>query len=540
MRDLLDEDIIIKLEPDNKIFYDDIIPESSCNNYSDENSKPTISLGDNMHLDVHVQGGLKALGKWNNPYKIFQIGGSLVGIENDGTGHKITKIRHKYLKYKLAEAAYWTDGEKETNVYPHDSIVGAIIETSSEWVNIPFLKGLTNTPIPRLDGSINITSGYDQVTCYYFTPGLDVPEIPLNPSKEDAIKAARYLDMELFKDFPIKNESSKANLLAALITPVLRPICGITPLFAITKPSPGEGASLIVDIISMVCTGNKAPVRNANLDNNDEWQKVLISILRSGYSIVNFDNLDQNQKFKNPVIASFLTADIFQSRLLGQLTNLTLNNTLCSYLTGRNITLAGDIPRRTVLIELKAIDNELLFDPVKRNFYHPDIIGWIKENRGDLIAAIITMFRAWVIAGKPSANVHLIGSFETWCTMLSGILAYADVKGFLDNRAVIHDQMNTELNEWSAFADALLQNPILKEKGSISARELYSAIMKDTNLQDTIPSEMEDSIKRCSVKALGMVLKSQMDVPLSNGLVIKATMDKVSKIYKYSVEKDTK
>lgn len=171
---------------------------------------------------------------------------------------------------------------------------------------------------------------------------------------------------------------------------------------------------------------------------------------------------------------------------------------------------------------MNAMDNNLLQHPENRNFRHPNIKSWIRENRGKLVAAILTMLRAWIVAGKPSApNTHIIGSFETWSEIISGILAYADITSFLDNRQKIYDEMDTEVNEWSVFVEAWNSDIILNGKYA-SARKILNQIKENQDLRDCIPSEMEKAVKEENTKSLGNILKSQRDVPLTNGLVIRA------------------
>lgn len=498
-----------------------------------------IDLRDRV-LDTHFGEAINALADWNYRNRLFQIGNKMVEVGKDGTNYKILEIQAKYLKIILAETAFWyktaedKDGKEiEIPTYPNDAIVGGVLAASQDWKNIPYLKGLTNTPIPRPDGSIHTKTGYDKVTGYYFTPGLYVPDIPEDLTKEFACDAAKYLTEELFKDFPIKDDSSKANLMAALITPILRPICGISPLFVITKPSPGEGASLLVELISLVCTGNKPPVRDANSKDDDEWRKLLISLLKAGTPIVNLDNLQQNNKFETPVMASFLTSSKYSDRLLGQSAIIELYNSMVCFLTGRNVKLAGDIPRRTVLIELEEMDRYVIQHPEERKFLHPDIKRWVEDNRPALVYYIFIMLKAWIIAGKPlSSDIPLIGSFETWCTTLGGILEFAGVKGFLGNRQYIFDEMDMENDEWRRFAQEW--NKSLS--GYVSARELLEAIEKSDSLKDAVPSELEKAVKERNVRSIGNILQSQKDVLLGDGLVIRRKYASDTKKWTYKAD----
>jgi len=506
-------------------------------------NKPRIVICDvkgNMYLDQHVEEGLWALCAWNYPPKIFSKGGSLVTIEKDQEfGHKIDTVQKPYLKYLLSQTAEWVaeeeskNGIKYVSRYPNDAIVAAILEANRDWMGIPELKGLTGTPIPREDGTINL-HGYDEKTRYYFTPGLEVPDLPLHPTQEDAVKAAQYLYEELFQDFPLKDDASGANMMAALITPVLRPLYDdITPLFVITKPEPGEGAGLLADVVSLISTGMIAPTQDANcfVKDNTETRKNLTSLLRAGSIITVLDNLDQNSTFDSPVMAMFLTAKRYQDRLLGHSITLNLTNNVCLFLTGRNVKIGGDIPRRTVLIEMESLGTELLHNPDKRNFKHPDLVKWIEENRTDLVVAIFTMIRAWAIAGKP-AKVPIIGRFEKWCLTIGGILEYAGINGFLGNQEIIWDEMDSERDEWHDFAQLLY---FIKKSEHLSAKELLALIRGANNgLRDVLPVKMEESLKK-GAQSLGKSLMSNRNVALG-GFVIKTAKNAHTNTSEYWID----
>ena len=365
------------------------------------------------------------------------------------------------------------------------------------------------------------------------------------PTQEDAVEAANYLLKELFSDFPLKDDASKANMLAALISPILRPISGRSPLFVITKPQPGEGSGLLADLVSLVCNGNVAPKQDANCDDKTELRKTLSSLLRSGTELTVFDNLDQNSKFDSPVIAGFLTSDLYRDRLLGQSKIMDLENTMCTFLTGRNVKLGGDIPRRSVLIEMKAMDRELIQNSSKRNFRHPRIQDWVKKHRGELVAKIFTIYRAWVLAGKPTSGVPLIGSFETWCDVVGGMLQYAGISGFLENRTTVWDEMDTETDEWHDFASAWFLTgqqkydtfKEIKETRHLKAKELLGMIESNRTLLESLPSDLDEPYKKRNVRAIGNRVSSQRNVPL-NGYVIRAKIDAKDKIMRYWVEEE--
>ena len=72
-----------------------------------------------------------------------------------------------------------------------------------------------------------------------------ISEIADSPTREDAKRAASFLLEEMFSNMPFKDQASKANTLAGLLSPIVRPmIKGLIPMMLIDKPSPGTGASL--------------------------------------------------------------------------------------------------------------------------------------------------------------------------------------------------------------------------------------------------------------------------------------------------------
>jgi hypothetical protein len=84
----------------------------------------------------------------------------------------------------------------------------------------PPIIGIVEAPFHRSDGSIVTTQGYDRQTrlYYYPSPGFEMVSIPDNPS-EKQIEAAKNQLLEVFQDFPFKDDASRANMLGLLINP---------------------------------------------------------------------------------------------------------------------------------------------------------------------------------------------------------------------------------------------------------------------------------------------------------------------------------
>jgi len=398
---------------------------------------------------------LAALIASNTPPRIFRHGGGLARVETTETGQPIIlPLGESAVRGELARAAIWaTITDKGTApASPPLDVVRDFLTMPGGWPGIPAIRAVTENPVIRPDGSILDMRGYDPDTrlYYYPAPGTQIPTIPEIPSKED-ITSATALLREVFCDFPFDTETSRANVLAALITPVVRPlVSGPTPLCVIDKPQVGSGASLIATVIATITTGRPAAMMTAPRD-PDEWRKTITGALMQGRSIVVIDNLEGQLYDQN--LACVLTATTYAARILGTLEVKDVPNLATWICTGNNIRLGGDLPRRAYLVRIDpGVARPWLRDPAK--FKHPELETWCSNNRGRILAAILTLARAWIVAGSPKpTDMPRLGGYESWVRVVGGILAHADVRGFLDNLMELYDRNDAETPAWTSFAE---------------------------------------------------------------------------------------
>jgi hypothetical protein len=99
-------------------------------------------------------------------------------------------------------------------------------------------------------------------------------------------------------------------------------------------------------------------------------------------------------------------------------------------------------------------------NPAKRTGFtrtDQELLAWAAANRGTLVAALLTMIRAWWVAGQPRAEVPAFGSFDNWAQAVGGILAHAGVHGFLDNLEALQDEGDEESQQWEHFLRVLVR-----------------------------------------------------------------------------------
>ena len=181
-------------------------------------------------------------------------------------------------------------------------------------------------------------------------------------------------------------------------------------------------------------------------DDDAEWSKVITAVLIKGSTIICFDNVDG--LLRSPSLASAITAKVYSGRILGFSKTVEIPVNVSWFVNGNNIQLGGDLPRRCYWIRL---DAKMSRPWERKGFKHKDLGAWVMENRGQLIAAILTMAKAWYVAGCPKPNTPKLGSFESWCDTVGGILQFAGITDFLGNQEKMYELSDVEGQEWEMF-----------------------------------------------------------------------------------------
>jgi hypothetical protein len=68
------------------------------------------------------------------------------------------------------------------------------------------------------------------------------------------------------------------------------------------------------------------------------------------------------------------------------------------------------------------------------DFRHADLEQWVRQNRGQLLAAVLTIWRNWIVKGRPEGATGM-GSFDRWARAVGGALDAAGITGFRANTA---------------------------------------------------------------------------------------------------------
>jgi hypothetical protein len=444
---------------------------------------PDITIS-GRQLREQTDAALRALEAANTPPSIFIRAGELVRLIADETGKPVISVfNDAALRSRLTRVANFF---KATNGGPSPVAPPAVVVKDilalGKW-DFPPLSNVVEVPVLASDGKIIDRPGYDAESHLYYWPAesLKVPPIPTEPTPTDIAAAVAVID-DAIGEFPYDGPGSKANAIAALLTPVVRPaIKGPVPLALLDAPQQGTGKSLLASVIGLVATG-RATAMLAAPDTDEEWRKRITAILHSGASVITIDNVDGQLRAAS--LANALTAEVWKDRILGRSEAIELPQLATWLATGNNIRLGGDLQRRCYQIRL---DAQSAKPWIGREFKHPDLKAWVGENLGEIIAALLTLARAWFSAGQPAPSSAVLGSYESWSTVIGGILECAGVTGFLSNLPNVYEKADEETAEWAEFLEALRER---NGETAFTAAEVVAVLEDDNDLVATLPEDL--------------------------------------------------
>lgn len=432
--------------------------------------------------------------------RFFRFGDVLADIDMAGSHVRPRTLSVPVLRHHLDRLGDYTATKAtgdEHPARPPKDVLESMIAVLPQ--SLPLLVGVTNAPFIAPDGTMQTLEGYHVPTGLYLAlGGLTVPPVPPHPSASEVAHAKDLLLTELLGDFPFSEEADRTHALAALVSPLIRPLIdGPTPLFVIEAPTEGSGKGLLAEVISYLATGRPAPVMAEGGD-DDEWRKRLTAALLGTPPVLLIDNV--KRRLESGALSAAITATVWTDRFLGhsRLVSIPVRTTWLA--TGNNPTYSKEIARRVVQIR---IDAAMEHPWERKGFRHPDLRGWIRQERPRLLWASLTLAQAWVAGGR-CLGPELLGSFERWSATLGGILNCIGVSGFLANREAVYAQAETEGEAWKALLDIWWRNYDVRRVG---VSQLFDLAASEKLLTDLRAGRTE----RGARTAMGMELSKLRD-----------------------------
>jgi hypothetical protein len=291
------------------------------------------------------------------------------------------------------------------------------IDAKAEWAKLisgPYvssfklLKGIQTAPTlcPKT-GEIIDAPGYHSNHEILMQDVDPFAAIPRRPSISEARHSLQLLWAPV-RYFPFVAAVDQSVMLAAMLTCCIRVMIKLAPAFAFDAPIQGSGKTLLIMIISAL-SGQKPTVSPpTDAGNDEEMRKRIFSCLREGANLLVIDNIVG--AFDSPALASMLTSEYYKDRVLRESRTESVSNKAMTLLSGNNLMLKGDLPRRILTCRIDP-KTEL---PHKREFdFDPAEVA--SEMRQELVAAALTLMVAYLQRDDNYQKAPgRLASFEEW------------------------------------------------------------------------------------------------------------------------------
>jgi hypothetical protein len=265
---------------------------------------------------------------------------------------------------------------------------------------------------------------------------------------------------------------------------------------------------------------------------DEETRKRLFTALRTGCRALVWDNVTGT--FDSASMAAFITADAMIDRVLGKSESIRIPNRALLILTGNNMSLAGDLPRRVIICRIDPETDQ----PFARQF-DLDPLQWVLEHRAEMLAGACILIRARFTHMETPAPGRL-ASFEAWDGLVRQTVCWADVAlrpgAFGDPMDLVREAQAADPESDALFSllDALRDQ---FGSGEFNAKEVQVAA-KASMIQSPLALALLDLAgdrALVSVKSLGRVLKFR-EGRIVHGLRLTGRQDTTTGARSYRVQ----
>lgn len=302
-------------------------------------------------------------------------------------------------------------------------MAGIILASEYQFrAHLPVIETIYNVPLPTLkDGKLVFPkAGYDPEMLSWLphsAPKLDVGM---------TLEQAKEIIDKIYKDFCFTKEQDRINAISSGLTPMCRGIykdrTSRTPIYfwkATRERSGKDYGSGVVGILYEGFAVEDPAISSSDGTNDEEFRKKILATLKSGRMRIHSSN--NKGDLNSAVLEGVSTSSYWEDRQLGSNTMLRFPNTLEISLSANvGIYYTPDLGARCVFINLSYFDE----DPNKREFAIPDLHGWVKEHRSEVLSAFYTLVKNWHEKGMPEGKVPFT-SYPEWARVVGGILETA-------------------------------------------------------------------------------------------------------------------
>jgi hypothetical protein len=458
---------------------------------------------------------------------VFTHAGELCEVVDDARGAHIQVLAEPRLAEMLSRLIEWVkishrpgrpkNGELPEIIQvpcrPPTDVVKAV-GARGVWPGVRPLSAVVGHPVLRPSGELLTTAGYDAETHVMLVPDPSLCiEVPDAPTKKEADAAVARL-LGLVSDFPFEQDKHKAAYLCGMLTPMARPaIDGPTPFNFIDATVFGSGKTMLVDIIGRMYESRSMP-RRVPPTNGAEWQKVMLTVVRSGDPLVLLDNI--KGKLGGEALEAVLTGDVFRGRILGVSKDGGGETRAIWYGTGNNATLTPDMVRRSIHVRLKS---DLENPESRREFEIPNLMAHVSKTRSALLTDVAIILRAYITAERPKVEVREMGSYESWTEQVRHPLAWLGLSDAAETQEELADNADQDTAELRILVRAWGD---MHEEKWVTCRELLDSVKPDKDSEGNVMALADDAAALRDA-IVGFCQHNKGGVPAAHALAMRLT-----------------
>jgi len=315
-------------------------------------------------------------------------------------------------------------GQTEQQKSPTDNLIQHIMVSDSFTSALPILDRLLTFPLPFVvNGKLHLPChGHDERFDTYTLK--DCPIVTV--MEKDA--ALAIID-KILAGFCFENDRDKNMARAFIITPMARGFyprmtCR-TPVWLIKANRERSGKDYLAGVAGIIYEGqhrDSAPISTGHEQDNQELRKTITSTLMLGGN--RFHSANNRGRLDNAVLEQATTSEHITDRVLGKSALVNLDNTLEFSLSANvGLTYTADFFYRCRIINLFFSEE----DANAREFPIPDLHGYVKEHRAEIVSAIYSLYYHWFNAGAPSGKTPFT-SFPEWARVVGGVFDFCGLE----------------------------------------------------------------------------------------------------------------
>lgn len=228
---------------------------------------------------------------------------------------------------------------------------------------------------------------------------------------------------------------------------------------------------------------------------SDELRKRIIAMVIEGERAVLLDNL--TGVVGNDALDMALTADRWKDRVLGS--NRVYEGPLhiTWFATGNNVQLGADTARRVCHVRIERPEER---PELKSDFARPDLLAYVREHRGRLLGAALTILRGWHVAGRPR-SLTAWGSYQGWSSVVRAAVVWAGLPDPTDTRVALQTAADRDAAAMAVVLERIRHHDP-DRRGLTSA-----AIIKLTESDKDLETALLDLCSKLDTRKLGFRLR---------------------------------